>query len=219
VASAAYPRRKPSPILGGILPIDPSRVAPDLIAGATLAAAAIPEVMGYANIDHWCRPYDTLVVRRPNGDPDLVPLADGGQLAPGLIAYRFGSGIYDANANRFTEDIMDLVENADPPVRWLAIAGASISDIDYSGADTVRQVAKELSGHGVTLALSELSPKVRAQLDAYALTDVIGTDHIFETLRELAAAFAAQPHSGPPGDGGGQAPDAGTDAGTDAGQG
>ncbi len=96
------------------------------------------------HIYHSYRPYDMLVVRRPNGDPELVPLADGRQIAPGLIVYRFGSGIYYANASRFTEEIMDLVENADPPVRWLAIASASISDIDYSGADAVRQVAKEL---------------------------------------------------------------------------
>jgi SulP family sulfate permease len=38
------------PILGGILPIDPSRVPLDIIAGITLAALAIPEVMGYTKI-------------------------------------------------------------------------------------------------------------------------------------------------------------------------
>ena len=38
------------PILEGILPIDPSRISGDVIAGATLAALAIPEVMGYTKI-------------------------------------------------------------------------------------------------------------------------------------------------------------------------
>ncbi len=38
------------PILEGILPIDPSRISTDVIAGATLAALAIPEVMGYTKI-------------------------------------------------------------------------------------------------------------------------------------------------------------------------
>ena len=37
-------------LLGGILPIDPARMPVDVIAGATLAALAIPEVMGYAKI-------------------------------------------------------------------------------------------------------------------------------------------------------------------------
>ena len=38
------------PILEGILPIDSSRISGDVIAGATLAALAIPEVMGYTKI-------------------------------------------------------------------------------------------------------------------------------------------------------------------------
>ena len=37
-------------LLGGILPIDRKRIPVDVIAGATLAALAIPEVMGYAKI-------------------------------------------------------------------------------------------------------------------------------------------------------------------------
>ncbi len=35
------------PILQGILPIDRSLVSADILAGMTLAALAIPEVMGY----------------------------------------------------------------------------------------------------------------------------------------------------------------------------
>ncbi|HEX5000673.1 MAG TPA: SulP family inorganic anion transporter [Terriglobia bacterium] len=43
--------KKPwTPILEGVLPIVPSRVPADLIAGVTLASLAIPEVMGYTRI-------------------------------------------------------------------------------------------------------------------------------------------------------------------------
>jgi high affinity sulfate transporter 1 len=38
------------PVLQGILPLDKSRIAPDIIAGITLAALGIPEVMGYTKI-------------------------------------------------------------------------------------------------------------------------------------------------------------------------
>ena len=38
------------PILEGLLPIDQSRISNDMIAGATLAALAIPETMGYATM-------------------------------------------------------------------------------------------------------------------------------------------------------------------------
>jgi high affinity sulfate transporter 1 len=38
------------PLLQGILPLDKSRIAPDIFAGMTLAALGIPEVMGYTKI-------------------------------------------------------------------------------------------------------------------------------------------------------------------------
>src|SRR5207248_8895901 len=37
-------------VLRGILPIDPAQVSVDVVAGVTLAALAIPEVMGYTAI-------------------------------------------------------------------------------------------------------------------------------------------------------------------------
>ncbi|PWU11243.1 MAG: sodium-independent anion transporter [Verrucomicrobia bacterium] len=38
------------PVLQGILPLDKTRIAPDIVAGVTLAALGIPEVMGYTKI-------------------------------------------------------------------------------------------------------------------------------------------------------------------------
>jgi high affinity sulfate transporter 1 len=40
----------PFPVLQGLLPFDKARTAPDIIAGITLAALGIPEVMGYTKI-------------------------------------------------------------------------------------------------------------------------------------------------------------------------
>src|SRR6188472_1392149 len=50
VAAGGHKRRRPAFLLGGILPIDSSRVPVDIVAGVTLAALAIPEVMGYTKI-------------------------------------------------------------------------------------------------------------------------------------------------------------------------
>jgi MFS superfamily sulfate permease-like transporter len=48
--SANGKKRFRLPILQGILPIDRSRLPLEIIAGITLAAVAIPEVMGYTSI-------------------------------------------------------------------------------------------------------------------------------------------------------------------------
>jgi high affinity sulfate transporter 1 len=55
-APAAAPAAEPKkpllglPILGGVLPIGPAGLTPEIVAGLTLAALGIPEVMGYARI-------------------------------------------------------------------------------------------------------------------------------------------------------------------------
>lgn len=48
--SATEEKRRRLPVLQGVLPIDRSRVPADVIAGVTLAALGIPEVMGYTTI-------------------------------------------------------------------------------------------------------------------------------------------------------------------------
>lgn len=52
MAATAAPvnSRRHLALLGGILPFDRSRLPADLLAGATLAALAMPEVMGYTKI-------------------------------------------------------------------------------------------------------------------------------------------------------------------------
>ena len=48
-ATATRPKRA-LPILSGVLPVERSRIGAEAVAGVTLAALAIPEVMGYSNI-------------------------------------------------------------------------------------------------------------------------------------------------------------------------
>jgi high affinity sulfate transporter 1 len=148
------------------------------------------------HIYHSYRPYDTLLAVTSDGTPGPVPLADRAEALPGLVVYRFGASLYYANGTRFTEEVMDLVEGAAPPLRWLAVSGSSIGDIDFSGADTIRQVKEELARTGVTFAICDLNPKVREQLDAYGLTELIGTDRIFATTADLLAAYRASADTG-----------------------
>jgi len=49
-ASPAPRRRWPLRPLGGLLPLVPAQVPVNLLAGVTLAALGIPEVLGYAKI-------------------------------------------------------------------------------------------------------------------------------------------------------------------------
>ena len=144
------------------------------------------------HIYHSYHPYDTLVVDSAEQGIMTVALEANRQIIPGVVVYRFGAGLFYANATRFTEEVMGLVEHADPPLSTLVILGSAMADVDYSGSDSLRQVHEELARQGVKLVLVDLSPAVRAQLDAYGLTEKIGPANIFASIGEAVAAHRAR---------------------------
>jgi MFS superfamily sulfate permease-like transporter len=98
------------PLLQGILPLDKSRIAPDVFAGITLAALAIPEVMGYTKII---------------GTPVVTGLYT--MLLPMLVFAFFGSsrhlvvGADSATAAIVAGTLLPLAAQASP--RYVALTG------------------------------------------------------------------------------------------------
>src|SRR5262249_47788252 len=82
------------------------------------------------DIPHNNNRFDTLVGGGSDGSRDLVPLESNSQAEPGRAISAFGAGLYYANTARFTEEMMPLVEDADPPLRWLALSCAAVVDVD-----------------------------------------------------------------------------------------
>jgi len=152
------------------------------------------------HIYHSYRPHDTFLVPDGAGSVEPAAIDSGAQFAPGVLVYHFGAPLYYANASRFTEEIVTALENASPPVRALVIDGEAMTDVDYSGADSLRQIHEELSRKGATLHLSELADNVRKLLDAYGLTDQIGSGNLYGSTRAAidaaTAAATAAPQTG-----------------------
>ncbi len=145
---------------------------------------------------HSYRPYDAILTLTPEGHVHYADPADHPQAEPGLVVYRFGAGLYYANASRFTEEAFELFEDADPPLRWLCLEGAAIGDVDYTGAEAIRQLHGELAKVGVTLVACDLSPRVRTEFDAYGLTELIGADRLMDDVHAVVERYRAEPAAG-----------------------
>ena len=149
-------------------------------------------------IDHLRNSYapkDAVLVPAGGGLYKSVPVSEGGQLSPGLVVYRFASGLYYANANRLNEEILALVDGADPstPVRTVVLEASAIVDIDYSGGLTLMQVVDELKDRGATLAIAQASDQVRPELDRAGITEAIGADAYFPTIGAAVHAHQDAP--------------------------
>ena len=141
------------------------------------------------HLSHAYRPYDTTLAINDQGRLETTSVASGNviQAEPGLVIYRFGAGLYYANATRFTEEVLQILDEADPKIEWFCLSGASIADIDYSGAGALRQVASEIKKHGATLVVCELQPNVADIPAKYGLQPEIGG--IYPFIEDVVKAY------------------------------
>ena len=140
------------------------------------------------HLRHSYAPRSTVLAKSPEGHWRSVPVTPGARTADGLLVYRFGSGLYFANVTRLVTDLTTIID-AGPPVRWLCLDAAAIGDVDYTAAAVLSQVVAREQKAGVRVVLSNVVDDVRAELDRYGITALIGADGVFDTSGEVLAAF------------------------------
>ena len=97
--------------------------------------------------------------------------------------------MYYANAAQFSEQVLELVNGADPRLEWFCIDAVAIDDVDYSAAAKLRSIHGILKEKGVRLVFAVVSDDVRAELDRFGVTDLVGKDAFYATGDELLNAY------------------------------
>lgn len=144
------------------------------------------------HVRHSYQPHTALVVRDPAEHWRMEKVAPGKFAAPGLIMYWFGADLFYANAGRFTEEVLRLVNESPSPVRWLVVEAGAITDIDYSAGQALMELEGDLKRAGVVLALARVTPHVRWDLERLGLINVIGANRIFDSRGACLDAYALE---------------------------
>ena len=132
-------------------------------------------------------PHTTIFAPGPGGRWVAIPAVPGAQTEAGLIVYRFGADLFYANESRFTDEVRALIEHAPAPVRWLIVDAGAITAIDYSAAQSVRDLCEDLKSAGVQLVFARVSMYLRDDMDRHCISDVIGAQRILPTMHEALA--------------------------------
>ena len=111
--------------------------------------------------------------------------------APGVVVYWFGSDLFYANVDRFAVQARKLAIGSPARVCWLVVDAGAITRVDYTAGSGLKDLINELAQNEVTLVFAHVSQTLRAYLDRLGLTEVIGANRLFETLRECLAAYEA----------------------------
>lgn len=168
-----------------------------LVTAVTVVLAGVREGIVLAvvlsivvHVQHSYRPVNVVLGFDAQHHLVLQPPTPGTETRPGLIIYRFGTGIFFANASHLLEEALALISVPTPP-RWFVLDAAMVDDIDYSGDKMLHDLAQQCSERGVTLAIISRSEPVRAQLERSGMIATIGREHFFETSGEALDAFVA----------------------------
>ncbi len=138
---------------------------------------------------HGYKPKNSLLV--PLQDSSVLhtePVSSGVQALPGLIIYRFTHSLYYANVQQFSDELLALSENADPPLKWLCLDASAIDDVDFSAAETLRSLFITLHERGIRLVIAQVNDYMR-QNSKYELRKLYGDDAFFDSLDDVIHAY------------------------------
>jgi len=150
--------------------------------------------IGLSLIDHTRRGYapkNVVLVPSETGAWLPHPWASRLEAIPGLIIYRFTHSMYYANAQRLAEEITDLVNTAEPPLRWFCIDASAVDDLDYTAAETIRTLHGILKEKEVRLVVAHVMEDVEAQ-SSHRIKQLLGKDGFYATLRDVMKDYQRQ---------------------------
>ncbi len=136
------------------------------------------------------RPHDA-VMGRAEGVKGYHDIAryQGARQIPGLLLYRWDAPLFFANADLFRERILELVDEADPPIRWVVVAAEPITDVDTTAAEAIEELDGDLARRGIELAFAEMKDPVKDRLQRYGLAERLGRELFFPTVGVAVKAY------------------------------
>jgi len=140
-------------------------------------------------IEHVRRSYQSqnsvLTMDKATGTWRILPPTECAQIKPGLLLYRFAHTIYYANAQQLFDQVISLVDRADPPLSCICIDASAVADVDFSAAQTLRELHGILKDRGVRIVWANLIDPLKAEFDRYGLTALFGKGAFYQNISDV----------------------------------
>ncbi len=117
-----------------------------------------------------------------------------GETVPGVAVLAFQAPLTFLNAEVFGREMLGAIAPGASDIRLAVLEAAGIIDIDYTAAKSLRAVVEACQGAGVVFALARLeSVAAQKSLARLGLIEVIGRDHVFESVAAALDALGPTP--------------------------
>ena len=127
--------------------------------------------------------------------PTYVEAQPGLQSEPGLIIFRFPTMVFYANANRFMDQVRELVKQAPDPVEWFIVDASAVDDLDYSSGVMLNTFIKFMKDNGIKLVIARRDAMLSEAILKQRLDEYVPDEDVWASLPEAYAAFQARPRT------------------------
>jgi len=113
------------------------------------------------------------------------------RLIPGLVIFRWDAPLFFANAELFSQRVLDAVAKSPTPVLWFVVAAEPVTSVDVTAADAVAELDETLHAAGIELCFAEMKDPVKDKMKRFGLFTRLGEQTFFATIREAVSAYRA----------------------------
>lgn len=113
------------------------------------------------------------------------------ETVPGVLIFRYDAPLMFPNVDYFSTRIRELIEEADPGIRFLIVDCEAMSNMDTTAADQFRTLMKSLEKAGVRVLMARVHAPVRDFMHREGLWEDVGEANVYATVRDAVAAAGA----------------------------
>jgi SulP family sulfate permease len=174
------------------------------IAGVTTACVVVFGVLqalvvavGLSIIDtvrRSARPYDAVL----GWVPDLqgyrnVAIYPSAQVTPGVVVYRLDDRLFFANAGYVKGRVLEAIRAAPTETEWVVFDAEAVNHIDATGMEALIDLTRDLRRDGISLVVARLRTRMKPDFDVSGLTDEVGPEHFYPSVKLAVDAFVRDP--------------------------
>jgi MFS superfamily sulfate permease-like transporter len=176
----AWKADRPGAVIGILTFFATLAMAPAIANGILLGIALTIVVALFKSM----RPRAEIVGRMPDGTLSGIKAHQLQPISQHVVPVRFDGPLTFSTVAYFEDIVIEAVGDF-PDAQAILVVGSGINEIDASGDERVREVAKQLRGRGVELYFSGLKHQVRSVFERTGLVEELGRDRFFPN-KELA---------------------------------
>ena len=174
------------------------------IAGVTMGCVVVFGVLqalvvavGLSIIDtvrRSARPYDAVLgwVPHVEGYRD-VSIHPAARVTPGVVVYRLDDRLFFANAEYVKGRVREAIRAAPTETAWFVFDAEAVNHIDSTGIEALLDLTLDLRREDITLVVARLRTRLRPDFDVAGLTEEIGHEHFYPSVKLAVQAFEGEP--------------------------